>query len=105
MDRRKCSRLRARIDALVHCDGEEGAGVLAELSYSGALVEECALRPPVGTPARLYLFLPGEPALELSGRVGRHTESGLALVYALHDVGLRRRVDAVIAHLAHAAAS
>lgn len=105
MDRRRSSRLRARIDALVCCDGEEGAGVLADLSYAGALVEECALRPSVGTPARLYLYLPGEPPLELVGSVGRQAESGLALVYELHDAALRRRVDAVIAHLAAAAAS
>ena len=33
-------------------------GVLVDISYSGAHLEETSLRPPVGTEVRLYLFVP-----------------------------------------------
>ena len=96
MDRRNSPRVSARVDALIYWEGRESAGVLGDLSYSGAVVEDCALRPPTGAKVRVYLYLPGEPTLELEAEVSRHTESGLALRYELHAVGNRRQLDAVM---------
>ena len=105
MDRRNSGRSRARLDVLVQFEDHESAGMLGDISHSGALVEDCTLLPPVGAAVRLYLFPPVGRAFSLEGTVSRHAEAGFALSYALHDVGLRSLVDVVLEHLAPAAAS
>jgi len=105
MDRRDSSRTPARLDALVSCGGEEGAGALADISHSGAQIDESSLRPPVDAPVRLYVFGPGSRPFEIEGVVSRHTETGFALRYELHDALQRRQVDALVAQLTLAAAS
>ena len=99
-ERRDCARRLLRVDALVSAGPEEGGAALAELSYSGALVEDCSLHLPVGTQARLYLYAEGLPSLELEGQVSRHTETGFALRYELHDAVRRALVDRVTERLA-----
>ena len=74
MERRKDIRFRARFDALISYGPAEGAGVLTDLSYSGARMEETSLRPYLGTSVRLYVFVQPVAPLELVGRVTRHTE-------------------------------
>lgn len=95
MDRRRSPRIRSRFDALVMAGAREGAGVLADISHSGARLEDCSEQPPVGTRVRLYVFAEPAPAFELEGVVVRHTETGFAIGYELHDAAIRARVDAV----------
>jgi hypothetical protein len=104
MERRRSPRVRARFDALVSAGAREGAGVLVDISYSGARLDDCSEQPPVGTRVRLYVF--GEPAtpFELEGVVVRHTEAGFAIGYELFDAGVRRLVDEVTALVAVSAA-
>lgn len=95
MERRRSPRIRSRFDALVSAGAREGAGVLADISYSGARLEDCSEQPPVGTRIRLYVFAEPAPAFELEGVVVRHTETGFAIGYEIHDAFTRCRVDAV----------
>ena len=97
MERRKDIRFRARFDALISSGPAEGAGVLAELSYSAARVDEVSLRPDLGTSVRLYVFVQPVSPFELVGSVTRHTESGFVILYEISDPEMRRMVDDVSA--------
>lgn len=95
MDKRRSLRLKTRFDTLIAADGDEGAGVLAELSYSGARLDDVSKKPPVGTKVTLYIFIQPVAPFELQGHVARHTESGFALMYELFDPEIRQLVDDV----------
>ena len=97
MERRKDIRFRTRFDALFSSGPAEGAGVLADLSYSGARMEETSLRPDPGTSVRLYVFIQPVAPFELVGHVTRHTESGFVILYEVSDPEVRRLVDDVSA--------
>ena len=97
MERRKHIRFRTRFDALFSSGPAEGAGVLADLSYSGARLEEASLRPDEGTKVRLYVFVQPVAPFQLVGRVTRHTESGFVILYDISDPEVRRLVDDVSA--------
>jgi len=97
MERRKDIRFRARFDALISSGPAEGAGVLVDLSYSGARMEEASLRPDLWTIVRLYVFVQPVAPFELVGRVTRYTESGFVIVYDVSDPEVRRLVDDVSA--------
>jgi hypothetical protein len=97
MERRKDIRFSARFDALISSGPAEGAGVLTDLSYSGARMEEVSLRPDLGTSVRLYVFVQPVAPFELVGRVTRHTESGFVILYEVFDPEVRRLVDDVSA--------
>ena len=100
MERRKDIRFRTRFDALFSSGPAEGAGVLADLSYSGARLEEVSLRPELGTSVRLYVFVQPVAPFELVGRVTRHTESGFVILYEVSDPEVSRLVDDVSAIVA-----
>ena len=78
----------------------EGVGELADISYSGALIEDTAVRPTIGTPIVLYVYLKpprafeAEVPSELPGMVVRHSSDGFAVKFEdSHDPDLRRMVD------------
>ena len=100
MERRKDIRFKARFDALISSGPAEGAGVLADLSYSGARVEQVSLRPDLGPNVRLYVFVQPVAPFELIGSVTRHTESGFVILYEVSDPEVRRLVDDVSAIVA-----
>jgi hypothetical protein len=100
MERRKHIRFRARFDALISTGPAEGAGVLTDLSYAGARMEEASLRPDLGTSVRLYVFVQPVAPFELVGRGTRHTESGFVILYEVSDPEVRRLVDDVSAIVA-----
>ena len=97
MERRKDIRFKTRFDALFSSGPAEGAGVLADLSYSGARMEDASLRPDLGTSVRLYVFVQPVAPFELVGSVTRHTESGFVILYEISDPEVRRLVDDVSA--------
>ena len=97
MDRRRSLRFTARFDTLISADSVEGAGVLTEISYSGARIDEVSTQPPVGTKVSLYVFIQPVAPFELHGHVARITESGFAVMYELFDPDVRQLVDDVSA--------
>ncbi len=78
----------------------EGVGVLANISYSGALIEDIAMRPEIGTSVVLYVYVhprsafAAETPFELVGHVVRHSSAGFAIAYEDNlDPDVRRMVD------------
>ena len=78
----------------------DGTGVLADVSYSGALIEDITMQPEIGTPIILQVYL--EPPstfraatpFELDGHVVRHSSSRFAIEYKDNlDPDVRRMVD------------
>lgn len=101
MERRRSARFRTRFDALISAEAQEGAGVLTELSYAGAKLEETSLQPPLGSKITLYVFVQPVAPFELHGHVARLTESGFAILYELFDPQIRQLVDDVNAIVTH----
>ena len=97
MDKRKAPRFRTRFDALYSSGPSEGAGLLVDLSYSGARLESASLQPELGTEVRLYVFIQPVAPFELVGNVVRHTEAGFAISCDVFDPEVRRLVDDVCA--------
>ena len=97
MDPRRSPRFRTRFDALISAESEEGAGVLAEISYAGARLEESSINPPVGSRVTLYVFVQPVAPFTLTGQVVRSTKDGFAITYELFDPEIRRLVDDVSA--------
>ena len=67
-------RVRTQFETLYSAGRAEGAGILADISYSGALIAEASLRPDIGDKLRLYVFVQPVSPFELIGNVVRHTE-------------------------------
>ena len=95
MEKRKDIRCRTRFDALFSSGAAEGAGVLVNLSSSGARIEEASLQPDLGTSVRLYIFVQPVAPFELVGSVTRHTESGFVVLYEVSDPEVRHLIDDV----------
>ena len=96
----RAERVWTRLEAYYSYDRVEGAGVVANISYSGALIEQTPKQPEVNTPIILYICLypptafTAQSPFELVGRVVRHSPSGFAVEYAEDlDPALRRMVD------------
>ena len=98
MDQRKDLRFKTRFDAL-YASGpaEGGAGLIADLSYSGARLEETSFSPELGTSVRLYVFIQPVDPFHLEGHVIRHTDTGFAIRYDVDDEEIRQLVDDVSA--------
>jgi hypothetical protein len=97
MEQRRSPRFRTQFDALISSGRKEGAGTLAEISYSGARVEGASTQPSIGARITLYIFVLPVSPFELTGQVARHTETGFAVAYDLFDPEIRRLVDDVAA--------
>lgn len=95
MEQRRGPRSRTRFETLISASTGEGAGILVELSYSGARLEQTSIQPPVGTRVSLYVFVQPVSPFTLQGQVARVTESGFAVTYELFDPEIRRLVDDV----------
>ena len=92
-NRRGQGRIRTQFETLYSAGRSEGAGILADISYSGAMIAEASLRPDVGEKIRLYVFVQPVSPFELIGNVVRHTEDGYAIEYEVLDPEVRRLVD------------
>ncbi|MDJ0848819.1 MAG: PilZ domain-containing protein [Myxococcota bacterium] len=99
MEKRKQPRFRTQFDVLYSTGPAEGAGVLADLSYSGARLEQVSQQhiPEIGTRVRLYVFVQPVAPFEIIGHVVRATDSGFAIAYEIDDAEVRRLVDDVSA--------
>lgn len=97
MEKRRHPRFRARFDALCSSGREEGVGVLADISYSGARLEGATIQPAPGTKVRLYVFVQPVSPFELAGEVVRSDGSGFAIAYQIESPEVQRLVDDVAA--------
>ncbi len=105
--RRRGYRIAIRLEVYDSEDLVEVVGVLANISYSGALIEGTSMQPEIGTPIALYLFLkpPGAfkavSPFKLTGHVIRHSSTGFAIEYIdRFDPYVRRMLDDAAAILA-----
>jgi hypothetical protein len=79
-DQRATVRHRIEFEVVYNAGREEGIGVLADISTSGALIEDVSLQPKLGAEVQLHLILYGDDGpVRLSGQVIRHTPAGFAL--------------------------
>ncbi len=97
MERREHPRYRSRFDALCSTGTEEGAGVLTDISYTGARLEEASVKPKIGTKVRLYVFVQPVSPFEIVGEVVRQQGKSFAISYSIEDLEVRRLVDDVAA--------
>ena len=99
VDKRRAERVPTALNAHYSSGPEDGIGVLANISYSGALIEGSSVQPTVGSKVRIYVFTepvdPIAPAspYELVGRVVRHSSSGFAIEYEDPDPEVSQLVD------------
>jgi hypothetical protein len=99
LEKRRDPRFTVVLNAHYSSGPEEGIGVLSNISYSGALIEDSSVQPTVGTKVRVYVFVePSDPIApaspyELVGRVVRHSSSGFAIEYEDPDPEVRELVD------------
>ncbi len=100
VEKRRAERFATALNAHYSAGPEDGIGVLANISYSGALIEGSSVQPSVGTVVRIYVFTepvdPIAPATpyELVGRVVRHSSAGFAIEYEEPDPEVNQLVDA-----------
>ncbi len=94
------NRIAIRLVALYDIGRMGASGRLANISYSGALIEDITMEPKIGTRVVLYVYLKPPSALEatavfeLTGNVVRHTPTGFAIEYDDNlDPDVRRMVD------------
>ena len=99
-NRRHKSRVPISLKVYYSFGRIDGFGVLSDVSYSGALIEDASARPEIGTPIILcvYLISPRgfeeETPFELAGHVVRHSSTGFAIEYEdSHDPDVRRMLD------------
>ncbi len=99
LEKRRNERFLTALNAHYSSGPEEGIGVLANISNSGALIEDSSVQPTVGSRVRIYVFTepvdPLAPAspYELLGRVVRHSSSGFAIEYEDSDPEVRQLVE------------
>lgn len=90
---RRDHRIKTHFETLYTAGRREGVGVLADISYSGALLEGTSMRPPIGSTVRFFVFLQPVSPFELIGRVVRHHEDGFAIEYKDLDPEIHHLVD------------
>ena len=100
IDRRRDSRFAIRLEAHYLFGRVVEVGMLSNISYSGALIEDITMQPEIGTRVVLYVYLKPPSAFnaptpfELAGSVVRHTSDGFAIEYNDNlDPDVRRMVD------------
>ncbi len=99
-NRRRDTRIPIRLDGFYSAGQVGGVGLLANISYSGALIEDTVMRPEIGTLVALNVYLEPPSAFEaatpfgLAGHVVRHSSNGFAFEFEdNHDPDVRRMVD------------
>jgi hypothetical protein len=93
--KRRGTRIKTRFKSLYSAGDQEGSAVLAEISYSGARLEDVEFAPSLGARVCVYVWLPrqAEP-FELVGKVVRQTENGFAIEYEKPGQDICHMVDA-----------
>ncbi len=92
-NRRRDGRIQTRFESLYSDGPSEGTGTLADISYSGAMISDASIKPEIGKPLRVYIFVQPVAPFELVGTVVRHTEDGFAIECPTPSEDVRRFVD------------
>ena len=97
---RRADRFPAPLKVYCSFERVEGTATLVNISYSGALLEHTTMRPGIGTPINLYVFLKpprnsqAVAPSELTGVVSRHSSDGFAVKFEDNlDPDVRQMVD------------
>ena len=100
MKKGRDDRISIRLEAFYSFGRLEDNGMLADISYSGALIEGTTMQPEIGTRIVLYVHLnppsafEATPPFELTGHVVRHHSTGFAIEYRDNlDPDVRKMVD------------
>ncbi len=105
----KCrdDRISIRLEAFYSFGRMEDEVMLANISYSGALIEGTTMQPEIGTHITIYVYLEPPSAFKavapfkLAGHVVRHSSAGFAIEYEDNlDPDVRRMVDDAAAIIA-----
>jgi hypothetical protein len=103
-DKRWHSRVRTHFEISYSSGREDGSGILANISYSGALLTQVSVQPVLGSKVRIFVLLIEDSPFEIVGQVVRHVEDGFAIEYADLSPELRRLIDdaaTIAGHRAH----
>ena len=92
-DKRRNYRIRARFEISYSTERQEGPAILANISYSGALLTQASLQPRLESQVRIYVLLNEDFPFVVVGKVVRHVEGGFAIEYADLSPEVRRLVD------------
>ncbi len=92
-ERRHDSRVQTRFESLISMGRSEGVGVLTDISYSGAYIEECSCVPEIGEEIRLYVFVQPVSPFHIEGKVVRQRNASFAIEYKDLDPEICRLVD------------
>ncbi len=100
MEWRRDNRVAIHLEAHYSFGRMNGTGMLANISYTGALIEAANMEPEVGTLVTLYVYLEPPSAFgaatpfKLAGYVVRNSPTGFAIEYK-HNLNpdVRRMVD------------
>ena len=99
-NRRPCKRFSTHLETFYYARRVDADGGVANISHSGALIEETSMRPEIGASVVLYVYLKPPSAFgaatpfKLVGQVARHTSTGFAIEYEDDlDPDVRRMVD------------
>ncbi len=97
---REENRAPTPLKAYYSFDRVEGVGVLADISYSGAVIEGKSKRPEIGTPIVLCVYMVSPrgfekvSSFELSGHVVQHNATSFEVEYEdNHDPDVRQMLD------------
>ena len=97
-------RILVRFEVYYSFERVEGTAALSNISYTGAMIEDTAMRPEIGTRIILYVYLDPPDSVEaaapfeLAGEVVRHSSTGFAIKYEdKFDPDVRRMIDDVVA--------
>jgi hypothetical protein len=97
VERRNHPRFQTKFDVLCSTGAQEGAGMLVNISRSGACLDLANPLPDLGKQVRLYIFVQPVSPFELAGEVVRHEGSSFAIQYSNLDAEIERLVDDVAA--------
>jgi hypothetical protein len=92
-EKRRDSRVPTRLETNYSSGREDGSGILANISYSGALLKETSSLPRIGSLVRVHILLSEHSHFVIVGQVVRHVEGGFAIEYSDLDPEVRRLVD------------
>ncbi|HME73167.1 MAG TPA: PilZ domain-containing protein [Myxococcota bacterium] len=100
-DKRRNPRIRTHFETTYSSGRQDGSGILANISYSGALLTQTSVQPRLGSQVRVYVLLNEDFPFVVVGQVVRHVEDGFAIEYADLSPELRRLVDDAAAMVAN----
>ncbi len=99
-NRRPDKRIPTHLEAFYYARRVDAVGMVTNISYSGALIEDITVQPEIGTFVVLHVHLEppsafaAETPFEVTGHVVRHSSAGFAVEHEdIVDPDVRRMVD------------